>query len=76
MAVLTGLVGKIGAVTGAEPVGRIYLVDDNDVVTAVVNCASGPKLDTAMLARQMGQHVEIDVLATTSPFIADKVRML
>lgn len=76
MAVLTGYVGKLGAVSGAEPVGRIHLVDESDVVIAVINCASGPRMDVATLARQMGQRCEIDVLATTNPFIADKVRML
>lgn len=76
MAVLTGYVGKIGAVSGAEPVGRITLVDDADVTVATINCASGPKMDVAALARQLGQRCEIDVLATTNPFVADKVRML
>lgn len=78
MALLTGTVIKVGAVSGAEPVGRLWLGTDSADPTkwSVINCTSGPKLDLAMMAFQSGAVVEVDVLATTAPMVADKIRVV
>jgi hypothetical protein len=76
MAVLVGFITGIGAITGVEPVGRIYLVNDLSYATETIHCTTGPKLDVASLARQVGSRVQIDVLETSNPYVADEVKMV
>lgn len=83
MAVLTGIITRLGVAGSAEPAGRITLVDPADpdvIIAADIRCTTGPKMNIAVLAREQSQPVEIDVLNTAgtqaNPFVADKIRLL
>lgn len=77
MPVFDGFIGRVGAVSGAEPAGRVSVVDVNDsnIELAVVRCNSGAMLDVAIATRSLGQRCRVDTGTSTSPFVAVSIQM-
>lgn len=79
MAIITGFVGRVGAVSGAEPAGRLSIIDPADNITelGVVSCNSGAMLDVAIAARTLGQRTQVNTGSTTAPnFVAASIQMI
>lgn len=78
MALVTGYVLKVGVIGSAEPVGQITVVPDLAAPTVgaqQIRCPSGPRLELGILAFTNGYTIEVDVLQSTNPMVADKIRV-